>query len=274
VWGDKIKKKTTYPTILQSTRAMRLPGNSFLCLMIITHSCSAFSASLAETLVDTQNPNRYPPVVAQDLWYVARLYLSADSSSAFAPFWIWQKAVLSWYVTWLRVSLTSQFPLLQCGIISRWKEPQTITPHSALIRATQIWILYQEGKLSFCHGWPTKLGKLDKFLRNEERAWSDLFNTQFWDLSRSCSHWIFTAFTHQVGHAASLFSVFVVCLRCCHYPLIVSVSVFSMHKEYCLHFHVGVRCKRKRNLHVLQSLITSALLFHFHRDKMHFLLRR
>lgn len=67
---------------------------------------------------------------------------------------------------------------------------------------------------------------------------SDLFNIQSWDLSCSCGHWIFTAFTHQVGHTASLFSLFVValtdgcssiCSRCCHYTL-------TVHKSLSFHF--------------------------------------
>lgn len=78
---------------------------------------------------------------------------------------------------------------------------------------------------------------------------SDLFNIQLWDLICSCSHWIFTAFTHQVGHAASLFSLFVVGLsdgcrvvwsECCGYPLTVSKSFFSFRKKHWLHFHVAL----------------------------------
>lgn len=38
---------------------------------------------------------------------------------------------------------------------------------------------------------------------------SDLFNMLSWVLICSCSHWILAAFTHQVGHAASLFRLFV-----------------------------------------------------------------
>lgn len=135
-----------------------------------------------------------------------------------------------------------------CDSISRWKEPRTKSPYTSdpylhsVPKKARLFFLF------FCQGWPTKLGKLDKFLRNEKESMcilSDLFNIQSWDLSCSCSHWIFTAFTHQLGHTASLFSLFVVELsgRCCIvcsrcYRL--SIDVGESFILYWLHFCVGL----------------------------------
>lgn len=57
------------------------------------------------------------------------------------------------------------FPLLQCDSTSRWKEHQTITLHSVIIAATQIWILYHRRQAEFL-SWATYKTKLDKFFRN------------------------------------------------------------------------------------------------------------
>lgn len=170
-------------------------------------------------LLDLEDLSQYSPAPAQHIlcgtflsvfWQlivlnmsISRFQFGYNSSRYESPLWSDSRKSLFHNLTW---SLLLIFPWYY---ISRWKDSSKYNLFHSFFQRPKFWFKRRLIEF-FLIRWPTKLCKLHKFFINEKAACaSDLFDMLSWDLICSCSHWILTAFTQQVGHAVSLFGLFV-----------------------------------------------------------------